>query len=47
MNPIPVKEAMNLLGKNVGPVRGPLCAMEDANRERLAQALKDFGFELA
>ena len=47
VNPIPVKEAMNLLGKNVGPVRGPLCAMEDANRERLAQALKDFGFELA
>ena len=47
VNPIPVKEAMNLLGKNVGPVRGPLCAMEDVNRERLAQALKDFGFELA
>ena len=47
VNPIPVKEAMNLMGKNVGPVRGPLCAMEDANRERLAQALEDFGIELA
>ena len=47
VNPIPVKEAMNLMGMNVGPVRMPLCEMEDANRERLAKAMKDFGLKLA
>jgi 4-hydroxy-tetrahydrodipicolinate synthase len=25
VNPIPVKTAMNLMGKNVGPLRMPLC----------------------
>ena len=47
VNPIPVKEAMNLMGMNVGPVRMPLCEMEDANREKLAKAMKDFGLKLA
>lgn len=47
VNPIPVKAALNLMGKNVGPLRGPLTEMEEANQQKLAQALKDFGIALA
>lgn len=38
-NPIPVKEAMNLMGMNVGELRMPLCPMTDENREKLKAAL--------
>lgn len=47
VNPIPVKEAMNLMGMNVGPLRMPLTEMEPANKELLAKAMKDFGLKLA
>ena len=47
VNPIPVKTALNLMGWNVGPLRMPLCEMEEANKETLAKALKDFGIKLA
>lgn len=40
VNPIPVKTALNLMGMNVGPVRMPLCEMEDKNLETLKQALR-------
>ena len=43
VNPIPVKTAMNLMGKNVGPLRAPMCEMEEANKELLAKTMKDFG----
>ena len=43
VNPIPVKDAMNMMGKEVGPLRMPLCEMEDANRERLRKELEAFG----
>ncbi len=43
VNPIPVKTAMNILGMEVGPLRGPLFEMEPANVERLTNAMKDFG----
>ncbi|OUP85286.1 UNVERIFIED_ORG: 4-hydroxy-tetrahydrodipicolinate synthase [Lacrimispora saccharolytica] len=43
VNPIPVKEAMNLMGKNVGPYRKPLVEMEPENREKLIKAMKDYG----
>lgn len=43
VNPIPVKEAMNMMGMNVGPLRMPLCEMEDSNREILKKAMKDYG----
>ena len=43
VNPIPVKTAMNLLGKEVGPTRMPLCEMEPKNLERLTKSLKDYG----
>ena len=34
VNPIPVKTALNLMGKEVGPLRAPLCTMEAANEEK-------------
>ncbi len=40
VNPIPVKEALNLMGLEVGECRLPLCAMDDASREKLAAILK-------
>ena len=43
VNPIPVKTALNLLGKEVGPLRAPLCTMEEANEERLRRALVNSG----
>ncbi|MFQ9933691.1 MAG: 4-hydroxy-tetrahydrodipicolinate synthase [Lachnospiraceae bacterium] len=43
VNPIPVKAAMNLMGKNVGGLRMPLTEMEDANREKLAGAMREYG----
>ncbi len=43
VNPIPVKEALNLMGWNVGECRLPLCAMEEASREKLAASLKKHG----
>ncbi|POP32164.1 4-hydroxy-tetrahydrodipicolinate synthase [Lactonifactor longoviformis] len=47
VNPIPVKAALNLMGKEVGPLRMPLTTMEEENQKKLAQAMKDFGIELA
>jgi len=43
VNPVPVKTAMNLLGYNVGPLRMPLCEMEEKNLNRLKKSLSDFG----
>ena len=43
VNPIPVKAAMNLQGKNVGLPRLPLTEMEPQNQERMKKALADFG----
>ena len=45
-NPIPVKTAMNLLSHNVGPLRLPLCDMEEKNLGILKSALTDYGFTL-
>ena len=39
VNPIPVKEALNLLGKNAGPCRLPLCSTSQAVREQLTREL--------
>ena len=35
VNPVPVKHALNLQGWDMGPLRMPLCEMEDANLESL------------
>ena len=41
VNPIPVKEALNLMGMNVGGYRFPLTYMSEANKEKLAQTMKN------
>ena len=46
VNPIPVKEAVNLLGFNAGVPRAPLTPMESANREKLIIAMQNFGMEI-
>lgn len=43
VNPIPVKAAMNLMGKEVGPMRLPLTEMEPENQARLKKAMEDYG----
>ena len=43
VNPIPVKEAMNMMGKEVGPFRKPLVEMEPQNKERLRKELVNYG----
>lgn len=43
VNPIPVKAAMNLMGKEVGPLRLPLTEMEPAHQEVLAEAMRNYG----
>ena len=40
VNPIPIKEAMNLLGMGVGGYRLPLCEMDDKNRAALMRELR-------
>ena len=46
VNPIPVKEAVNLIGFNVGTPRAPLTKIEDCNREKLITAMKNYGMEI-
>lgn len=43
VNPIPVKEAMNLMGMEVGPCRLPLVPMSDGARENLKTQLAAVG----
>lgn len=43
VNPIPVKKALNLMGKEVGPLRAPLFEMEEENAARLEKAMKAYG----
>ncbi len=43
VNPIPVKAAANLMGKNAGPLRLPLTEMEPQNQEILKKAMKEYG----
>lgn len=42
-NPIPVKTAMKLLGKDTGEVRLPLCALDDAGVAKVRQSLVAYG----
>lgn len=43
VNPIPVKKALNLMGKNVGSLRMPLTDMTEANTAVLEAAMKKVG----
>ena len=47
VNPIPVKKALNLMGMEVGPLRAPLCEMEEQNAKKLAEVMKAYGLKLA
>ncbi len=42
-NPIPVKEAMGMMGMCSSELRLPLCPLSPANRARLKAALQDYG----
>lgn len=46
VNPIPVKKALNLMGKEVGPLRAPLCEMGADNAAKLANVMKEYGITL-
>ncbi len=46
VNPIPVKAGMNMMGFEVGPLRMPMTELEDAHKESLKAAMKDFGIEV-
>ena len=43
VNPIPVKDAMNLMGMEVGECRMPLLTMDDKQKQALAAVLKKHG----
>ena len=43
VNPIPVKEAMNIMGKNVGECRLPLIKMEESKIRMLSDSMKEAG----
>lgn len=43
VNPIPVKAAMNMMGKNVGNPRLPLTVMEPQHQEILKKELQNYG----
>ena len=43
VNPIPVKEAMNMMGWNAGPCRLPLCEMTDEHKAKLRATLAKHG----
>lgn len=43
VNPIPVKEALNIMGYNFGTPRLPLTPLTEKNREKLINEMKKFG----
>lgn len=45
-NPIPVKMAVNLLGMNAGPLRLPLCEMDENNLNKLKKSMTSYGLTL-
>ncbi|MBR5938098.1 MAG: 4-hydroxy-tetrahydrodipicolinate synthase [Clostridiales bacterium] len=42
VNPIPVKEALNILGWDIGSCRMPLCDMSEEGKAKLAETLKKY-----
>lgn len=43
VNPIPVKKALNLMGKDVGSLRAPLCEMTQENAKKLETVMQAYG----
>lgn len=46
VNPIPVKEALNMIGYNMGTPRLPLVELSDKGKETMKKALVDFGLNI-
>lgn len=46
VNPIPVKEAMNILGLEVGPCRLPLASMGAENKNKLMEEMNQYGMDI-
>lgn len=46
VNPIPVKNAMNMMGLEVGPLRAPLCDMSEAKKKQMLETLRNYGIAL-
>ena len=42
-NPIPIKAAMELLGRDSGELRLPMTPLGEADRQRLAEVLRNSG----
>jgi 4-hydroxy-tetrahydrodipicolinate synthase len=42
-NPIPVKTAMQLLGRGTGEMRLPMCPMDSAGEAKVRQTLVNYG----
>jgi 4-hydroxy-tetrahydrodipicolinate synthase len=42
-NPIPIKTAMAIAGRDSGELRLPLCELDDASRQSMEQTLRDVG----
>jgi 4-hydroxy-tetrahydrodipicolinate synthase len=42
VNPIPVKEAMNMIGFNCGTPRLPLIELSNSGKEQLKKAIENF-----
>lgn len=47
VNPIPVKKAVNLMGMECGGLRMPLTELSPEHEKTLAQAMREFGIQLA
>ena len=47
VNPIPVKKAVNLMGMECGGLRMPLTELTPEHEKSLAQAMREFGIQLA
>lgn len=43
VNPIPVKEALNMMGKSVGQLRLPMTTLEEEHQKLLKKSLQDYG----
>jgi len=43
-NPVPVKSAMNLLGHELGSVRGPLIALNEKEKDIITRVMTELGF---
>lgn len=46
VNPIPVKAAYNMIGFNAGTPRSPLTELEECNKAKLLNAIKNAGFNV-